>query len=75
MQRPKMVTMNINKRLLMFHSDYSYQCDVCKQCISTDENFISGFHTHTVHPGNLRYSKIDEEIHFDNIFEISDKLE
>ncbi len=70
--RPEPVTVDMSKGQLQFPPGGSYRCDICGECISSNENFISHNHTQAVHSGmKPQYSKLPSIIPFKRILEFS----
>ena len=71
-KHPEPATIDMNLGRLILPADCSYRCDICGECISSSENFISQIHTKTVHTGmKPRYSKLPSTLPFTRILEIS----
>ncbi len=72
---PEPVTIDLSKGQLIFPSARTYRCDICDECISANELFISHRHTQEAHPGkNPSYSKTPSTIPFKRIIEFSKDL-
>jgi len=70
--RPEPVSVDMSKGQLQFPPGGSYRCDLCGECISSNENFISHNHTQAVHSGmKPQYSKLPSIIPFKRILEFS----
>jgi hypothetical protein len=73
--RPEPVTVDMSKGQLQFPPGCSYRCDLCGDCISSNENFISSNHTQTIHSGmKPSYSKLPSTIPFTRILEFSTEM-
>ena len=70
--QPEPVTVDMSKGQLQFPPGGSYRCDICGECISSNENFIIHNHTQAVHSGmKPRYSKLPSTIQYNRILEFS----
>ncbi len=70
--RPEPVTVDMSKGQMQFPSGGAYRCEICGECISSNENFISHNHTQAVHSGKKPgYSKLPSTIPFNRILEFS----